>query len=94
MDTRPAIRRFIVAAFFVPNGQSISDDDLLLEQGIVDSTGVLEVIRFIEEDFGIKLDDDEIVPENLGSIASIAAFVERKGGVQRSSAAQSRTEPS
>ena len=64
-------------------GSPLADDDPLLEHGVVDSTGVLEIIRFIEENYGIKLADDEIVPENLGSISNIAAFVERKGGVPK-----------
>jgi acyl carrier protein len=81
MEIQEAVRRFIVANFFVPEGSALADDDPLLEHGVVDSTGVLEIIRFVEETYGIKLEDDEIVPENLGSIARIAEFVERKGGV-------------
>jgi acyl carrier protein len=84
MDFRETVRRFILGNFFVPEGSALADTDPLLEHGVVDSTGVLEVIRFIEDSYGVKLDDDEIVPENLGSIANIAAFVERKGGVLRS----------
>ena len=78
MDVSQAVRQFIVTNFYVPDGAALQDDDALLEHGVVDSTGVLEVIRFIEETYGFRLDDDEIVPENLGSIASIAAFVQRK----------------
>jgi acyl carrier protein len=87
MDNKEAVRRFILGNFFVPEGSPLADDDPLLEHGVVDSTGVLEIIRFIEEDYGIKLDDDEIVPENLGSIANITAFIERKGGVLKTPAA-------
>ena len=81
MDNREAVRRFILGNFFVVEGSPLADEDPLLEHGVVDSTGVLEIIRFVEVNYGIKLDDDEIVPENLGSISNIAAFLERKGGV-------------
>ena len=83
MAIKDAVRGFILGNFFVPQGSALTDDDLLLEHGIIDSTGVLEVIGFIEQSYGIHLDDEEIVPENLGSISMIAAFVERKGGAFR-----------
>jgi acyl carrier protein len=78
METTQAVREFIIGNFYVPEATALRDDDLLLEQGVVDSTGVLEVIQFIEETYRFKLDDDEIIPENLGSISNIAAFIERK----------------
>lgn len=78
MDITQSVRQFIISNFYVPEGEALENDDPLLEHGVVDSTGVLEVIRFIEESYGFTLDDDEIVPENLGSIANIAAFVERR----------------
>ena len=80
MDNKEAVRRFILGNFFVPEGNALEDDDPLLEHGVIDSTGVLEIIGFVEMNYGIKLDDDEIVPENLGSISNIAAFIERHGG--------------
>jgi acyl carrier protein len=51
-----------------------------LDLGVVDSTGVLEIIGFLEQAFGLKVEDDEIVPANLDSIDRIVAFVERKPG--------------
>lgn len=72
------VRNFIVRNFYVPDARALSDDASLLDQGIVDSTGVLEVTAFLESTFGIKVDDAEIVPENLDSIGNIVAFVERK----------------
>jgi acyl carrier protein len=86
MDIRHAVRQFITSNFFVPEGTPLTDDDLLLEHGVVDSTGVLEVVSFIEEEYRFKLGDDEIVPENLGSISSIVAFVSRKTGDPQASA--------
>ena len=83
MDNKDAVRRFILGNFFVPQGSVLADDDPLLEHGIIDSTGVLDIIGFIEQSYSIQMDDEEIVPENLGSISKIAGFVERKGGVLR-----------
>ncbi len=84
MNKNEAVRRFIEETFVVPDDNPPADEDPLVEQGVVDSTGLLEIIRFIEENYGLKLADDEILPENLGSIANIARFIERKGGVPRS----------
>lgn len=72
------IRSFIVLNFYVPEGMTLVDDASLLDLGIVDSTGVLEITAFLEGEYGIVIDDDEILPENLDSIACIADFVNRK----------------
>jgi acyl carrier protein len=72
------IRHFITSNFYVANPSALADDDSLLEAGIVDSTGVLEVIGFLETRFGIPVEDEDIVPDNLDSIDRIAAFVARK----------------
>lgn len=53
-------------------------DVSLIESGVIDSTGVLELIEYLEDDFGIRVEDAETVPENLDSIDRIAAFVARK----------------
>lgn len=71
------VRAFVTSNFYV-GSQGIGDDDSLVDSGIVDSTGVLELIVFLEEEFGIEVADGEVVSENLGSIARAAAFVERK----------------
>jgi len=75
---RDTVRQFIVTNFYVPDEGSLADDTSLLDQGIVDSTGVLELTAFIEENFSVKVEDAEIVPENLDSIGSILAFIARK----------------
>lgn len=75
---RNTVREFILTNFFVPDEGSLGDDTSLLDQGIVDSTGVLELTAFIEENFSIKVEDAEIVPENLDSIGNILAFISRK----------------
>jgi acyl carrier protein len=51
-----------------------------METGLIDSTGVLELVAFIEEKYGFKVADDELVPENLDSVANLAAFVAKKAG--------------
>ena len=80
MDTLGRVRAFVTANFYVADAAALSNDASLLDQGIVDSTGVLEVIAFLESEFGVKIEDAEIVPENLDSIARIAAFVAQKKG--------------
>lgn len=81
MGTEPAIRAFIMANFYVADPQTLSDDDSLLDAGIIDSTGVLDLIGFVEQEFGITVADDELVPENLDSISRLSAFVAGKRAV-------------
>lgn len=78
MDTKQQIRNFVTSNFYVADPAALQDEASLLDQGIIDSTGVLEVIFFIEENFGIKVEDGEMLPENLDSVERIASFVERK----------------
>jgi acyl carrier protein len=80
MSITEQIRSFITTNFYVPDPQSLTDEASLLENRVIDSTGVLEVIGFLESTFGIAIKDDEILPENLDSIARIAAYVGRKQG--------------
>jgi acyl carrier protein len=76
------IRHYILENFlFTDDESALGDGESFLAAGIVDSTGVLEIISFIEETFGIKVDDDEMLPENLDSLNSLAAFVRRKQAV-------------
>jgi len=70
-----AVRRFLAEVFFV---DELDADASFLEQGIIDSTGMLELVMFIESTYGIKIADDELVPENLDSLNRVAAFIERK----------------
>jgi acyl carrier protein len=77
-STKDAIRHFILKNFYVADPAALSDDGSLLDRGVIDSTGVLEVITFIENTFSVKVADEEMLPENLDSIDRIAAFVERK----------------
>jgi acyl carrier protein len=78
MTTEELLRRFIMEVFYLRDPDDLTDETSLISSGIVDSTGVLEVIVFIESEFGIVIEDLEVIPENLESISRIAAFVERK----------------
>jgi acyl carrier protein len=78
MELKQQLRDFVTANFYVAEPASLDERASLLEHGIIDSTGVLEVIAFIEETFGITVDDSEMLPENLDSLERIAAFVTRK----------------
>ena len=79
LDTyRKQVRDFLVSNFYVVETDLLELDTSLLDQGIIDSTGVLEVIGFIEETFGISVEDRELLPENLDSIEGIAQYVIRK----------------
>lgn len=77
---RDAIRSFITTNFYVPDPQAIKDDTSFLTAGIVDSTGVMEVVSFVEATFSITVADSELLPENLDSIGGLVRFVARKKG--------------
>ncbi len=77
-DVRQEIRRFVVDQFLFGEEDSLTDDASLLELGVVDSTGVLELVTHIETTYGFKVADEELVPDNLDSIQSLTEFVQRK----------------
>lgn len=68
------IRDYVTRTF----GKSVGPDDSLLDSGLVDSTGIFELVSFLEHEFAIKVDDEEIVPEHFETSALVAAFVLRK----------------
>ena len=78
MELKQQLRHFVISNFYVADPSSLDERASLLEHGIIDSTGVLKVIAFIEETFGITVEDSEMLPENLDSIEQIASFVTRK----------------
>jgi acyl carrier protein len=78
-DTETKIRSFIAENFlFREDKASIADDESLLEAGLIDSTGVLELVGFLETEFKIRMEDAEIVPANLDSLKAIVAYVNGK----------------
>jgi acyl carrier protein len=79
-DLKKQIREFIERNFMVDPSTELKDSDSLLDLQIIDSTGFLELIHYVEDAFGIRLADEEMVPDNLETIDNIAAFVTRKRG--------------
>ena len=75
---RLTIRSFIEENFLFQIGdQKLADNQSLLEAGVVDSTGVLELVAFLEDTFHLQIADKDIIPQNLDTVDSITAFVER-----------------
>jgi acyl carrier protein len=74
------VRGFILDKFPAARKKGLNDTVNLLESGIIDSLGILELVTFLEQQFGIQVEDDELVPENFQTTGTLAAFVERKGG--------------
>ena len=79
MDVKAEIKAYIIENFLFGDEEVLTDDDMsLLDEGVIDSVGVMELVAFLEGDFGVKVADDELVPENLDSLNNLAAFVGRK----------------
>lgn len=87
MNVAARVKQFIVENFYVTNPAELGEDVSLIQGGWVDSTGMLELITFLEEEYEIRIADTEMTPENLDSIQRIAAFVARKGGAGAARAA-------
>ena len=77
-ELRVKIRGFIVENFLFGNEDGVKDDTSFLDEGIIDSTGILEMVSYLEEEFGISVEDEELVPENLGSINNVVAYLGKK----------------
>ena len=75
---REELRQFIVESFLFGRDRSFSNEDSLLEKGLIDSTGVLELIAFLKEKYGVSVEEAEMIPDNLDSIQSLSAFIQRK----------------
>ena len=73
------VREFLAANYFLGDDPSrLAASGSLIEAGLIDSTGVLELVGYLEEQFGIRITNEELLPENLDSIENIVGFVERK----------------
>ena len=72
------VRKFVVENFLFGDANGLKDTDLLVDQGIIDSTGVLEIVAFLEETYGFKVADEKLNPENLNSIAFVSEYVTKK----------------
>ena len=78
MDVLDTVRAFVVENFLFGDDSRIGPDTSFLKGGILDSTGVLELIGFLEEKFSIRVEDDEVVPDNLDSLNKIALYISKK----------------
>ena len=75
------IRQYVFENFIVDDDEDFSDDESFLESGLIDSTGILELITFVEENYEIEIEDEEMIPDNLDGIAKVARFVASKMAV-------------
>jgi len=75
-NTTSKIKTFLAQQF--PMTKSVSNDEPLLTNGLIDSLGILDVVSFVENEFGIVISDEDLVPENFGSIQSLSNFVHEK----------------
>jgi acyl carrier protein len=79
MNMKNTIRQYILSNLLFTDEESVlQDNESFLDGGIIDSTGVMEIILFIEDTFGIKVNDDEMLPVNLDSVDNLIAFITRK----------------
>ncbi len=78
MDYVNAVRDYIVEHFLFGDGGAFKEDTPFIEEGIIDSTGILELVMFLEETYGIKIEDSELVPQNFDSLANISQYLAGK----------------
>lgn len=80
MNYAETVKAFIVDNFLFGESEQFKEETSFLESGILDSTGILELVAFIEETFGIRVEDDELIPENLDSVSNVVSYLGRKRG--------------
>ena len=79
MSVEQKLRKIVTETFLVGgDGGELGGNDSFIETGIIDSTGILQLVEFVEQVFGFKVEDEDLIPENLDSINRLVAFVERK----------------
>ncbi len=79
MEIEPKIREYIASnLLFSDNGFGYDDDASFLQEGIIDSVGVLELVLFVEETFGVEVNDQEIIPDNFDSVDKLASYIRSK----------------
>jgi acyl carrier protein len=93
MNRKSEIRNFVVTTFLLGDAGQLGDSTSFLEAGIVDSTGVLELVLFLEQRFDIKVDQDEMLPQNLDSIDNIDRFLDTKLKTRTSQTIRADTQP-
>lgn len=78
------IRQFVIENYLFGREEGLQNDTSFLEAGIIDSTGILELVTFLESTFGIKVQDDELITDNLDSIDRVCVFVTAKSAANES----------
>jgi acyl carrier protein len=78
MSYLETVRNFVVDTFLFGDGANLKDDTSFLENGIIDSTGILELITFLEETYQISIQDNELIPDNLDSLKKVEQFLSKK----------------
>ena len=78
MDNSVKVREFVVENFLFGDGEVLKYETSFMKEGIIDSTGILELMFFLEETFGFSIEDDDLVPENMDNLQNITRFIDRK----------------
>ncbi|MGH7162604.1 MAG: acyl carrier protein [Planctomycetota bacterium] len=79
-DPSERIRSFVRSRFPLARGMALEDDESLLESGVIDSLGILDLVGYLERTFGVRVQDEELNPGNFDSIGALVRFVEEKRG--------------
>lgn len=77
-EIKDKVREFVVENFMFGNDEGLEDGTSFLENGIIDSTGILELVNFLDEEFSISVEDEELIPENLDSIKNVTSYLQKK----------------
>jgi len=82
MSIETQIRNYILENFlYTKDEEKLHNDDSFLEDGIVDSTGILELLLFVEETFGVQVEDEEVIPDNFDSVERLTRYICMKKGI-------------
>ena len=77
-DIKDQITKFLLNSFVKESGLVLDDDTSFLEEGIIDSVGVMELVAFLEQTFGFRVEDEEIIPDNFDSINKLLKYIQLK----------------
>lgn len=77
-EIKDKVRAFVVENFMFGKDEGLKDDTSFLENGIIDSTGILELVNFLDDEFSISVEDEELIPENLDSIKNVTSYLQKK----------------
>ncbi len=78
MEYLNTVKEFVVENFLYGDGDQLTEETSFLGSGIIDSTGILELVSFLEETYGISINDEELIPENFDSLKNIDKFLHKK----------------